>query len=449
MCAQSAMDSLLGQVFEDRFEIREVIGSGGMGTVFRAHQLGVGRDVALKVLRPPASRDEDHVAGLFFREARAVSALTHPNTITLFDFGRTRDGYLYIAMELLRGRPLSELLDTGPVPIEIIAHIIRQACESLAEAHTHGVVHRDVKPDNIIIIEKPWDKHFIKILDFGIAKVVGHSVETANTGMRFGTPLYMSPEQILGERCDHRTDIYTLGVLLYEALCGQPPFVGKTPIDICLQHLDAEAPPLVAWNSPWSYPEPLTRLVASMLAKDPTARPQTTHVVAAALMEILETERAAGHTTVQPVGPVDAEQAPKSTERTAFAAWKELSATQTIRISEDLESRITDQIRQRVKKPVTSGGELQATQLISRPIELVLPTIDPQDMITRITPQDPRDDDTTVHPAPSESPKPAEEPPTQAPATPQAPTRPTGLLALITMFVCTIVVILWLLYVGS
>ncbi|NUN12565.1 MAG: serine/threonine protein kinase [Myxococcales bacterium] len=448
MCAQSTMDSLLGQVFEDRFEIREVIGAGGMGTVFRAHQLGVGRDVALKVLRPPASRDEDHVAGLFFREARAVSALTHPNTITLFDFGRTRDGYLYIAMELLRGRPLSELLDNGPVPLEIIAHIIKQACESLAEAHTHGVVHRDVKPDNIIIIEKPWDKHFIKILDFGIAKVVGHSVENANTGMRFGTPLYMSPEQILGERCDHRTDIYTLGVLLYEALCGTPPFVGKTPIDICLQHLDANVPPLVLWNSPWSYPERLTHLVTTMLAKDPTVRPQTTHAVAATLMEILESERAAGHTTVQPVESVDSDKRPKPVEKMTPAAWKELCATQTIRISEDLEAKITDQIRHRAPKSTGAGGELQVTQLISRPPELILPTIDPQDMITRITPQDPRDDDTTVHPAPSTSPPPtpiaqvAAVEPTDAPPS-------AGVLAYVTMFVGTTMIILWLLFAGS
>lgn len=235
-------DSLLRVVIADRYEIQERIGSGGMGSVYRAKQRGLGREVAVKVLKRELNRDPS-IFTRFEREAKAMSRLCHPNTVRVFDFGQTSDKRLYLVMELLEGELLSaSLLHQHAQGVGRALRITRQILASLAEAHSNGIVHRDLKPDNIFLASIQGESEpVVKVLDFGIAKIVhddnqfDHLETTA--GAVFGTPRFMSPEQAQGKPLDGRSDLYTVGLLLYQMLTGEAPFMDTDAVVVMARHI--------------------------------------------------------------------------------------------------------------------------------------------------------------------------------------------------------------------
>jgi serine/threonine protein kinase len=266
--------SLVGKTIKNEITIKELIGQGGMGTVFRAYQHSMERDIAVKVLRKSYANDIVAVKR-FFKEARAVSRLKNSHTIVVHDFGQTDNGFLYITMELLLGKPLSGIIhDQGSLTFKRAAGIVSQVCQSLSEAHLVGIIHRDLKPDNIFIIPQTDGSEFIKVLDFGIAKILG-SKSTALTGTGYvcGTPLYMSPEHAVGNELSHKSDIYSLGIIFYEMLTGSPPFIADTPMGILYKHVHELHLPLSESLPGLKFPAGLPELLDAMLAKEPDNRP--------------------------------------------------------------------------------------------------------------------------------------------------------------------------------
>lgn len=263
-------DPLIGRVINDRFRITALIARGGMGKVYRAEQTLLGREIALKILTPNYSGESDpEFHKRFFLEASTCSKLKHPNTVTIFDYGRTDDDIYYIAMELLEGRTLHRALrEDGPFSSERAMHIARQICRSLREAHGLNVIHRDLKPANIFLVRHGDESDFVKVLDFGLVKELDDGEDLTQTGLFMGSPKYMSPEQIRGEDVDGRADVYALGVILYEMLSGAVPFDGPRSMDILLAHVQAPPPPLRAPEAPLAVIE----IVMKALAKRPEQR---------------------------------------------------------------------------------------------------------------------------------------------------------------------------------
>ncbi|MGB8332731.1 MAG: serine/threonine-protein kinase [Polyangiales bacterium] len=271
-------DPLLGKVLLEQFRIDAQIGTGGMGTVYRARQTTVDRDVAIKVLRPELARDEQAVFR-FEREARLAISLDHPNLVRVFLSGRLSDGRLYIVMELLEGRSLADELDEhGPPTLERALIMVMKLCAGLGAVHAAGVVHRDIKPENVYLVRRGRDNDFVKLVDFGIARVLqdgGVGPATTQTGRVFGTATYISPEAATGEETDQRSDIYSLGVLTYQLLTGELPFEGKTAGAVLMQHVHQAPPPLQTKGQGAAVPDALARVVMRSLSKDPGARQQT------------------------------------------------------------------------------------------------------------------------------------------------------------------------------
>ncbi|MCB9597206.1 MAG: serine/threonine protein kinase [Sandaracinaceae bacterium] len=235
-------DPLLGRVIDGRYRIEKQIGEGGMGVVYMATHTVLQKKLALKVLRGDGSKDAE-VVQRFMQEAQAATSIGHQNIIDISDFGRLPDGAVYFVMEYLEGTSLSDLISTGgSVPMQTAVHLIRQIASALEGAHARGIVHRDLKPDNIFIIRQGGDPNFVKVLDFGVAKVGGAASKLTKTGMVFGTPHYMSPEQAAGHSVDQRTDVYALGVIMYEMFTGKVPFDADTFMGILSKHM-FEAPP--------------------------------------------------------------------------------------------------------------------------------------------------------------------------------------------------------------
>jgi len=282
--------SLVGHVLDSKYTLISKLGEGGMGSVYLAEQATMGREVAIKVLRREFSQNRQAIKR-FLREARAASKLAHPNTITVYDFGQSNDGLLYLVMERLSGRPLADILDDdGPLVPERAVHIVSQICDSLGEAHRQGITHRDLKPENIFIEEKVGNSEFVKVLDFGIAKMAGDDATTqaTATGMICGTPSYMSPEQAMGKEIDGRSDIYALGVLLYEMLTNEKPFEGDTPMEVMLKHINEPAPN-VFQRTQIQVPEGLQKALDRMLGKKPDQRPPTCEETKALIQAALQT----------------------------------------------------------------------------------------------------------------------------------------------------------------
>ncbi len=234
-----------GDVLAERYRIEEQIGKGGFGVVYRAQQLGMDRTVAVKTLLPSALHHLN-AGERFRREAMLARDLNHPNTIRLYDFGQDQDGLMYIAMEYLDGEPLSRLMAReGPLSAERVQHITLQILKSLSEAHEHGVIHRDLKPGNIFICKVHGEEDFVKVLDFGIAKVYGATTEDiTGTGQGFGTARYMAPEQIRGKDICAGTDLYGLGIMMTEALSGTKVFASDSSVEVAVAQLSPEPVPI-------------------------------------------------------------------------------------------------------------------------------------------------------------------------------------------------------------
>jgi serine/threonine protein kinase len=254
----------------NNYTIMQPLGQGGMGTVYAAEHVLIGRRVAVKVLRREYA-ENNAVVARFINEARAAHAIRHPNIVQILDAGTLSDGRPYLMMELLEGQTLARrIADAGRLPIDEALAYAGQVASAVGAAHAQGIVHRDLKPDNIFLVDQPSPRQ-VKILDFGIAKLqreLGGSGHRTNTGALLGTPLYMSPEQCRGlsEDIDHRSDVYALGIILYEMLCGAPPFESRAFGDILMMQMSAPPPPPRAAND--SIPPEIEAAILRALAKD-------------------------------------------------------------------------------------------------------------------------------------------------------------------------------------
>ena len=268
----TAPDPLIGRTINERFTITGLIARGGMGKVYRAEQAPLGRKCAVKVLHPNYTGEHDpEFHKRFFLEASIASKLTHPNTVTIFDYGKTDDDVYYMAMELLEGATLHRTLrDNGPLPEDRAAHIGRQICRALREAHTHGVIHRDLKPANIFLVVHGDEPDCVKVLDFGLVKNVSESrgEDITQTGLFMGSPKYMAPEQINGDRVDARTDIYSLGIILYEMMTGHVPFDRANSVNILMAHVNEAVPPMRTTNPTVDVSPEMEAAILRCLEKD-------------------------------------------------------------------------------------------------------------------------------------------------------------------------------------
>ncbi|WP_224367245.1 TonB family protein [Hyalangium versicolor] len=287
-------DPLIGRNLNGRFSIVEPIGVGGMGKVYRAMQAPLDRVVALKVLNPsfPSTKDPGFQQR-FLREASLTSKLRHPSTVTVIDYGQTDDGIYYIAMEYLEGRTLAQVLaQSGPLPWSRVISIVQQVCRSLREAHAMGIVHRDLKPANIMLLNES-DQDLVKVLDFGLVKSIAPvnegeaplSPEITQSGTFLGSPQYMAPEQARNV-ADARSDIYSLGVVMYQMLQGRPPFIARDHLELIFSHCKEPPPPFNSLRPHIPVPHDIEAVVMRCLEKDPARRFQS-------MDEMLEAMRSA------------------------------------------------------------------------------------------------------------------------------------------------------------
>jgi serine/threonine-protein kinase len=273
-----AESSLVGHQIGGRYALEELIGSGGMAWVYRATDMTTGCEVAIKVLDPGLAAHNPDVVRRFKHEAQAATRIDHPNAVHTFDYGIEGD-WAWIAMELVRGRDLVDLIDQeAPLEVWRAADLIAQICDVLSAAHREGIVHRDMKPDNVIVLGAPPAEH-VKVLDFGLAKVFSQRpggpefTGTAVANAIVGTPEYMSPEQCRGGKLDQRSDVYSVGILFYQLVTGRVPFCGTNPLDTMLRQCKSPVYPpskLVP-----TLPEAVEKAMLKALAKEPSGRYQT------------------------------------------------------------------------------------------------------------------------------------------------------------------------------
>ncbi|GAC1338647.1 MAG: hypothetical protein NVSMB23_06600 [Myxococcales bacterium] len=285
----SAADPLIGRWINDRFKVTAALGHGGMGKVYKALQSPLDRVVALKVLGAGHDRDANFYKR-FFLEASVTAKLTHPNTITLYDYGQSQDGIFFIAMEFVDGRTLSTTLqEEGPLSQERVIHVAQQICRSLREAHGLGIIHRDLKPANVMLLRQHDDHDFVKVLDFGLVKFYqgdNSDGDITNAGTFMGSPHYIAPEQARNQNPDPRCDIYSLGVLLHHMLTGKVPFTAASPVDIILKHLHDPPPPIRQVRPELDLHPELEALVLRCLSKDREDRFQSMDELLAHLKSI-------------------------------------------------------------------------------------------------------------------------------------------------------------------
>jgi len=290
-------DNLLGTVVDNRFEIQKRIGEGGMGTVYQAWQRSIGREVAIKMIDQRVAGDMT-AAKRFLREARLASALSHPNTISMIDFGQCDDGRLFIAMELLRGQTLDKVLEGGPLPHDRVLRIAIQICDALVAAHKLQIIHRDLKLENVMLLDDVSRGDFVKVLDFGLAKSLtqsdGHSTRA---GIVVGTPQYLTPETMTGAPPTVSNDLYALGVMLGELCSGHQLWSTTDFTELCGQKLQ-RAPDLA------DVPEPLRSLIRKLIAPKLEQRPADATAVANELGRMRGASSLAGYAQPPPRPPV-------------------------------------------------------------------------------------------------------------------------------------------------
>jgi hypothetical protein len=279
---------MIGQVLDGRYRILSQLGEGGMGEVYLAEHVNLGRKEALKILHPRLASEPQFVSR-FRREARATNRVQHPNIVSVYDFGRLPDGRFYLSMEYADGQSLyAELARHGPLSVGRALHVLWQLADAVDHAHSRGVVHRDLKPENMVLVEHRGKPDVLKVLDFGIAKIVAPDYETHNLtqkGEIFGTALYMAPEQFAGVGADPRADLYAIGCIGFEVLVGEPPFNGRT-MEIMHKHLTTRPDRPSARRPQAGIPPELDEVIARCLEKDPTRRFQTGRELAVALERV-------------------------------------------------------------------------------------------------------------------------------------------------------------------
>jgi serine/threonine-protein kinase len=263
------LDDMIGP-----YRLTDVIGRGGMGVVYAAEHALLGRPAAIKVLLPALQRKQDAVRR-FFHEAKAATAIGHPSIIDIYDFGQSRDGWMYIIMERLRGESLSRRARRGRLSWQMGLKAARQIAGALVAVHDQGIVHRDLKPGNIFLVPDPEvpGGERIKLLDFGVAQLAEDAPRQAQSREVVGTPAYMAPEQCLGGRVDPRADLYSLGCVIFRLCAGRPPFVGKDAGDVLAGHIQLP-PPRIGALVP-EIPPAVEELIHDLLAKRPEDRPQS------------------------------------------------------------------------------------------------------------------------------------------------------------------------------
>ncbi len=277
---------MIGEVLDETYKVVERIGAGAMGEVYLVEHIHIGRREAIKVLRPEMAADP-RLAQRFRREARAINRLRHPNIIGIYDFGQLPDGRLYLTMEYAHGEAVDKLVRReGRVEVPRALHILHQLSLAIDHAHSHDVVHRDLKPNNLVLVEERGRPDVVKVLDFGLAKVVdagGSGDELTLRGELFGTPEYMAPERMAGGRDDPRSDLYAIGCIATELITGKPPFLGARPL-VMAQHMQTVPPPVSRVVT--GVPAVLDVIIQQLLAKEVDARLQTAKQLTAALEQV-------------------------------------------------------------------------------------------------------------------------------------------------------------------
>ncbi len=326
MTIVAAPDELIGKTVATKYLVEQMIGEGGMGKVYKAIQIALDKPVVLKVLRQALLSDERTVKR-FQREAKAASRLNHPNSISVLDFGQAADGAMYIAMEYVQGKDLHHILSREwPLPEARVIRLMSQVLSALADAHSAGVIHRDLKPENIMVEQRRGEADFVKVLDFGIAKIVDGSIDEdgpalTRAGFVCGTPEYMSPEQARGAQLDHRSDLYAVGVIIYQLMCGMLPFDSDSAVGFATKHLTEIPLPPTKRRPEARVSVAMERLIMKALAKNPDDRPQTAEQFRAELLAIEKERRASvgtarrpaassqpGLATVRKVTPIDQQE---------------------------------------------------------------------------------------------------------------------------------------------
>ncbi len=265
-------DPLLGRTLPGGYVILELVGIGGMGRVYRAEQTTLGRTVAVKIIHPHLV-GEENAAARFITEARAASRLNHPNSVAVIDFGKTQDGQLYLVMEFLRGRDLARVAyEEGPLSFRRIVNVLRQVLAALSEAHHLDIIHRDLKPENIILEPVRQGGDFVKVVDFGLAKMRVTEKNITSPGIVCGTPEYMSPEQGRGDTIDARSDLYAVGVIFFQMLTGRLPFEAESPTQVVLMHISQPPPDPRKLAPERQIPDALVNVLLMAMAKEPEHR---------------------------------------------------------------------------------------------------------------------------------------------------------------------------------
>jgi serine/threonine-protein kinase len=307
--AGAPQTDLVGQVVADRYHVVKKLGEGGMGQVYLAEHVKMGRRSAIKVMNPSMVHDPDAVAR-FNREASNASRITHPNVCAIYDFGETADGVIYLAMEFIEGESLTALIERdGALAVPRATDIFLQVADALQAAHDLGIAHRDLKPDNIMLVRGRDGRDVVKVVDFGIAKAIGGDEagqKVTKTGLVVGTPEFMSPEQLSGDKVDGRSDLYSLALVYYQMLTGQLPFKADSAQEIMIKRLTDEPAPLAVTRPDLSFPTGLQQTLDTGLARMPAERYQLVSKFAADVAAV--TGRARGAATAAPATrPVDTE----------------------------------------------------------------------------------------------------------------------------------------------
>ena len=327
--ATSPTTDLVGQVVADRYHVIKKLGEGGMGQVYLAEHVKMGRRSAIKVMNPSMVHDPDAVAR-FNREASNASRITHPNVCAIYDFGETPEGLIYLAMEFIEGEPLTNLLEReGALPVPRAAGIFMQVADALQAAHDLGIVHRDLKPDNIMIMRSRDGTDVVKVVDFGIAKAVGGDEagqKVTKTGLVVGTPEFMSPEQLSGDKLDGRSDLYSLALVFYRTLTGKLPFEAETIQETMIKRLTDEPKPLTATRPDLRFPAGLQPTLDSALTRSPADRYQSVTKFSSDVASVVGYQRGAGTATPVPATRADVEG---KTQLLDSAATKAMAARPT------------------------------------------------------------------------------------------------------------------------